>query len=299
MSLEGFCEAMKTLNISRVFSMGDSLQYMQMISFFELLGLPDHAHKLKRHLWKKQEMHTHDVIECPPSMSFEIELVFYRINHLVALGGGKKDGFDQTQRAAAYTSVAASDKTLSNYENWICYGKRFATYPDEDGNCPWVYEYLAKDVPTLIMTGVGAHFHSVEAFNASFDSWIDFLHQNPRPNDIILYRTVHPGHVGTYNHTKPYGSFHEFLQNVSYAFDWNLFIKYNQYTEEQTLLHRRNETWNGAQMDLYDVYWMTALRKDGHPSATDGLHYLLPGPPDWWTHLLYSNIRDLAKQKHR
>jgi hypothetical protein len=300
MALEGFCEAMKTLNISRIFSIGDSLQYMQMISFFELLGFHGYAHMLKKHLRPRQKQHTHDVIQCPPSMSFKIEVVFYRSNHMFALGGGKKDGFNQTKRAAAYKSVAAGDKKRP-LENWICYGISKPMYPDKDGNCPWVYEYLGKDVPTLIMTGIGAHFHSVEGFTESFDSWIDFLHRNPRPNDIILHRTVHPGHLGTYNHTKPYASFHEFLQNTpsKQPHDWGLFIKYNQYMEEQTLLLTRNKTWNGAQMHLSDVYWMTALRKDGHPSPKDGLHYLLPGPPDWWNHLLFTNMRDLAKQKHR
>jgi hypothetical protein len=36
---------------------------------------------------------------------------------------------------------------------------------------------------------------------------------------------------------------------------------------------------------IFTMIWMTALRKYGHPSTIDGLHYLylLPGPPTFLT----------------
>ncbi|KAL7538462.1 hypothetical protein ACHAXR_008572 [Thalassiosira sp. AJA248-18] len=40
---------------------------------------------------------------------------------------------------------------------------------------------------------------------------------------------------------------------------------------------------------------MTILRPDGHRTPNkDCLHYLLPGPVDWWNHLLFSNLLELS-----
>ena len=54
----------------------------------------------------------------------------------------------------------------------------------------------------------------------------------------------------------------------------------------------RSRHKGAAVVDIQDVYWTTALRKDGHPSRDDCLHYYLPGSPDWWVHSLYSMIED-------
>lgn len=48
-------------------------------------------------------------------------------------------------------------------------------------------------------------------------------------------------------------------------------------------------------MHVLDVFDMTALRRDGHNALKgDCLHYVLPGPPDWWNHLMYSYLRELS-----
>jgi len=53
---------------------------------------------------------------------------------------------------------------------------------------------------------------------------------------------------------------------------------------------------------------MTVLRNDGHLGgeecanepcrenieSNDCFHYFLPGPVDWWNHLLYNNLMDLG-----
>lgn len=77
-------------------------------------------------------------------------------------------------------------------------------------------------------------------------------------------------------------------------YGWNLFDNYNQCMEAEVVKINRDRSWNGPKFELLDVYWMTALRRDGHPSNVDCLHYLLPGPPDWWNHLFYSNLREFA-----
>ena len=67
-------------------------------------------------------------------------------------------------------------------------------------------------------------------------------------------------------------------------FGWEKHALYNQRLEAEVIKIKRDEFWIGPQVDLFDIYWMTALRRDGHPSEKDCLHYLLPGPPDWWNH---------------
>jgi hypothetical protein len=60
-------------------------------------------------------------------------------------------------------------------------------------------------------------------------------------------------------------------------------------------IFRDVERKGAAIEDIPDIYWMAALHKDGHPSSKDCLiHYLLPGPSDWWSRTLISRLRDLA-----
>ena len=44
-----------------------------------------------------------------------------------------------------------------------------------------------------------------------------------------------------------------------------------------------------------NVFNMTVLRRDGHVGGTDCLHYIVPGPTDWWVHSLYSQLQDLVR----
>ena len=57
---------------------------------------------------------------------------------------------------------------------------------------------------------------------------------------------------------------------------------------------------------ILDVVPMTILRPDGHISGPqkcstckndDCLHYMLPGPTDWWNHLMYSNLISLTAER--
>merc|ERR1711862_124997 len=98
----------------------------------------------------------------------------------------------------------------------------------------------------------------------------------------------------------PLHSFEAFREKYFSAtvYEWNKFVMYNRHMDLQSIQIRNKlnlyKNWSGASVDLLDVYWMTALRHDGHPSSIDCMHYLLPGPPDWWNHLFYSNLKELA-----
>jgi len=89
-------------------------------------------------------------------------------------------------------------------------------------------------------------------------------------------------------------TYEKFLQRYSTTlYDWNLFELYNQYAKEAMA---RNLTSSVKSMYL-NVYNMTVLRFDAHVSSTDCLHYMSPGPIDFWNHLLISNLADLAKNE--
>jgi hypothetical protein len=86
-------------------------------------------------------------------------------------------------------------------------------------------------------------------------------------------------------------------------YNWDLFQYYNAHTKKVVKDWNERQWWNVTSvisykpiMHVLDVYNMTALRRDGH-SATgkDCLHYHLPGPVDWWNHLLFAYLEELSR----
>jgi hypothetical protein len=134
-------------------------------------------------------------------------------------------------------------------------------------------------------------------FSESLNNFGDFLRRYKRPNDMVMLRTLNAGHANCEKFINPFYSFQDYLeQGQTTLFDWNLYVKYNRLIEEQVWRISRDANWTGAKVSMHDIYWMTALRRDGHPTKTDCLHYLLPGAPDWWIHTLYSQLKDLAAE---
>jgi len=315
LNLNGFCLAMQTMNLTRMFVLGDSMEFMRLVSFFHLLHMPNDVHK---HLFRKMRYET--LISCPSS--FSIQFIFYRSNHLMPLLGDTNKTTKSNTRNGTGTHVGLSHQENQKYkkyqmeqrilavvdppllqEYFTCYGVRKALFPGEDGHCPWVKEYLSySDGRTLLMTGVGPHFHSTTYFKEMFDLFVDFLKGNPRPLDIVWFRTVTTGHENCTTEENPQAplrsmqQYKDQYQSSPRWHDWDKFESYNQYMREQSLLFQNDSHWSGQAMDVLDVYPMTALRRDGHPTSKDCMHYLLPGPPDWWNHLLYSNLQELALQ---
>jgi hypothetical protein len=69
-----------------------------------------------------------------------------------------------------------------------------------------------------------------------------------------------------------------------------------------------NTVKSGPNIELLDPWFMTILRPDGHLSGMDAgrscelsteecMLYSLPGPVDWWNHLLISQLKDIATNK--
>ena len=71
--------------------------------------------------------------------------------------------------------------------------------------------------------------------------------------------------------------------------------------DRRTSLEQLQINGTSLTIEALDVVPMTVLRRDGHmgdefrPRAIpegDCLHYALPGPVDWWNHLLFNNVKD-------
>ena len=322
---DGFCRSVTALNITRLMVLGDSMEYMRLISFFHIIG-EWRTPNVHSHLQPRFRMRHEQSIVCNSSSTgmesntanaFTVSVVFYRTNHLMPLLVETKASnnnetippLSQQEKGHHQMQQRMGTEKGLQVEYFVCYSIRKPLFPDEDGYCPWQKEYLSYDPDrqgrTLLLSGVGPHFHSMPAFKEMFTSFVAFLDRHPRPSDVVWLRTVSAGHDGCskVKDPEPLHTFGAFQQKYasSTEHDWNLFVMYNRYMEMQSIRIRNNrmfpnqKNWLGASVDLLDVYWMTALRHDGHPSSIDCMHYLLPGPPDWWNHLLYSNLKEFAE----
>lgn len=174
----------------------------------------------------------------------------------------------------------------------------------------------------LVMFNIGAHYHNLTWYKEDMQVLLQSLEEMQRPHDLYVFRTTSPGHYDCnpttpreFNWTRgtrdvPLKSLDELdLKGLdARLYNWDMFQYYNAHTKK--VVHEwnnRQSTVDGSStaykttvpvpiMHLLDVYNMTALRRDGH-SATgkDCLHYHLPGPVDWWNHLLFAYLQELSR----
>ena len=177
---------------------------------------------------------------------------------------------------------------------------------------PWTKEYLADKKRTILIVNAGAHIHRLESYQAAIDRFIQVFDGLNRANDIVLFRSLVPGHweCGRKG-LKPFQDFEEYFKDAQdhpnpneEVYTWSKFRLYNDYAVRALEKRRfRPSERPQALMEVVDVFPMTVLRPDGHCSdefrppsylANDCLHYTLPGPIDWWTHLAFSHLLDVA-----
>lgn len=189
---------------------------------------------------------------------------------------------------------------------------------EEKSNCntycfKWTDEYKADPRRTILIFNAGAHIHEEKQFQAAIDRFISTFDSFQRPQDIVLLRTLVPGHRACGRPgLKPFINFEEYKIDAEArdpdpnegVYSWGKFQSYNDYAI-MALDRRRFATKETPQalMEVIDVYPMTVLRPDGHISdeyraptllETDCLHYTLPGPIDWWAHMFFSHVLDIA-----
>jgi hypothetical protein len=147
----------------------------------------------------------------------------------------------------------------------------------------------------LAVMNIGAHYHKMEHYKEDLDLLIQWLQEFNRPNDLYFFRTTVPGHPRCkpknprkFDWTRgvrevPLKTYHDY--QIVETHDWNLFEDYNAYTRA---------TLRSSNIRILDVFNMTILRRDGHTGGLDCLHYVTPGPVDFWNHLLYTHLKELA-----
>ena len=160
---------------------------------------------------------------------------------------------------------------------------------------PWIGTYALNPAPTLLIANTGMHEANMNDYRRNFDMFINTAQYIGRRNDFVVYRTSVPGHKDCKKeNTQPYANaseFHVAVNKSGVLYNWHLVDGFNQYTKARLENFTVNDGWM-----LLDVYPMTILRPDGHRRPPgDCLHYKVPGPPDYWNHLLYSNLLELTK----
>lgn len=152
---------------------------------------------------------------------------------------------------------------------------------------PWAHEYLEDERPTLLLLMGGAHIHTVRDYEAVIDDVFAWLSATGRPKDVRLAATLVPGHADCAKAVEPLRMATSPTSPANLSYGWELFPSYNAHL--RAVAHK-------ASMAVLDVASIGSLRPDGHKGAGDCLHYWLPGVPDWYSHMLVTQLLWMAEQ---
>lgn len=255
----GLCEQLRRLSLWRVFFAGDSLQRIMFRSLVMLVSLDGTAIEVDVRPTRNNRTFK-GRMACPAG---PVELLFVETWYL---------GYDRD----------LCQGLVGNQEREFC--------------LPWMASYSRSDLPTLLVTNTGPHPRNLTEFTQFFNSWLESmidaqssLSAHRRCNDRAYFRTTVEGHPGCERNLKP---FLDPPPRSKLPYQWSSFESFN----DQALRALQAAQAKGLHIGMLDVVPMTRLRGDGHlksfadtPNA-DCLHYALPGIPDWWNHLLMSEL---------
>jgi len=276
-----FCDTLTQLGVQRMLMVGDSLMGEQRLSLLNLI-----RHQPLYGGRKQNNDYEHD---CGNNHTIHIDF--------------RRENMGANFRFASLNLTGREDATDQQQfgpETPYC-GSQGQTSMEPDEYCPWQLDYKNNESDdnkkTVLVLNQGAHFHSEESFRNSFDHFIEKFNTIARPHDIVIFRNTAPGHFDCWDEVSPpsvsiVNLTHDlFLERyATNNYDWHLFDKYNHYAKEKMAT-----ALNPSVTSLYlNIYNMTVLRPDEHVRSTDCLHYMHPGPQDFWNHLLLSNLADLA-----
>lgn len=274
-----FCRLMNTLAIDQLFFVGDSLTLAQLVSFLNLLGYKSSDFIPA----SRKETRKRDSLECDGNRTITIYKKRQNLGPNLVLTNltGRKDRRKRVAFGPEDLYCTGKEKTAVEY-------------------CPWLEMYNMTDISkrSLLVVNQGAHFHSLDTFQASYDLFLEGVRKVGRPEDILVFRSTVPGHINCLGSKEspnipPTNMTHDlFLKRYATTkYDWNLFDQYNQYAMEKLNQLSGSFSWRPQYLNVYN---MTVLRPDQHVDAIDCLHYTHPGPIDYWNHLLFTNLADLA-----
>ena len=275
-SLDRLCVTMKEMKMGRIFFLGDSLSLTMSLSLHNLIGLKGTIP------WGDARASFAQSVMCP-------------------LSPGEAEPYTFTLEVARNNLLL--QMTEEEAKEYHSQPFHFATQ--------WEPRFLQDQSRTLLIVNFGAHMKTLLEFQTTLDQFlnmIDTLESKRHYKDLIMWRTSVPGHWGCEepHSRKPHVSYQEYAKKrdqyleEAHMYGWHLFEPQNDYAIGA--IEARSMTPGAkAHIEVIDVHPMTILRQDGHvmfdsnvETKVDCLHYSLPGPADWWNHLLYSNLIDIA-----
>jgi hypothetical protein len=267
---EAMCALLTALRIDRTYFFGDSLADSQFESLLNKMG-PSYVSNVTK---QRGIPRTEATLSCSRNSSIPVLMV--------------RESGGNAFPASPRTNMVLSDRS-----------REFLSAPPAAG---------AGGGRLLAIFNIGAHYHSTEHYREDLQKlfgWVDGL---LRPSDLVFFRTTVSGHENcvprsprTFNFTAgirqpPLARYDDFALTAHH--DWNLFDGYNQHTRSVLQQRSRSTRTTGQHqvaIRLLDVVNMTVLRRDGHAGGADCLHYVTPGPIDWWNHLLYTHLQKIRE----
>jgi len=273
---------MRNLNFDRIFFVGDSLSFMMAQSLWKLLGHLDDpgeqyrggferfVHCDRQEVGHKKEISNDELLVNSNGFRFVYKRNDYLKNEMVHPPKQIPPGmFDP--------DIYFHD--IVGYESWM-----------------EPYFEASNITRTLLIANMGLHIHDKKLFEQCMVSFIDALNyikgKPSHQEDVFFYRTSVPGHRNCGRHSAPFLNASEYV--MTNENDWDKVNGYNDFAKMLLANITADSPLNGS-LYLLDVYPMTLLRPDGHRPPGDCLHYYLPGPPDWWNHLLYNSLLEFER----
>ena len=269
---EGFCQVMEQLAIKRIFFLGDEVTQEQAMSLYMLMKLP-------------------------VLLSVDDDESFERTVQCTGGAGGGSGGSDYSFQIVFLRNDELLETPIP------------MSLKDGKGNCcrqrkgfcrRWFKEYSTFDAGrSVVIANTGLHMTTAMEYQTAIKRFIQEIQGFHKDEDILMLRTSVPGHPSCQQpDMKPYGSVLNF-DSTRYG---AIVPSYNLGTQAG-FNHILLTQATNKQIHILDIFPMTVMRPDGHLSEdtrADGLphndciRYSLPGPIDWWNHLLYSNLKDMA-----
>eukprot|EP00581_Thalassiosira_minuscula_P007217 CAMPEP_0183706612 /NCGR_PEP_ID=MMETSP0737-20130205/3379_1 /TAXON_ID=385413 /ORGANISM="Thalassiosira miniscula, Strain CCMP1093" /LENGTH=950 /DNA_ID=CAMNT_0025934059 /DNA_START=10 /DNA_END=2859 /DNA_ORIENTATION=+ len=281
LSKEEMCIQMERLNLKRILFVGDHTTMSQAISLASILGVNDNIS-----LDPAVVPNFSKTVGCTGHSNFD--LTYIRNDRLEEPG----------------TTPSPGNPNCGPDGTHYCY--------------PWSGQYSNYENQQLMIVNTGYHWgEDWEGYISNFQNFVGRIDEISaanaiRVNDVIMFRTSIPGHKecdlfdGVFRH---YGEYCPRIVNGAFWHWWGELPPYNDYAiriiNEWNLL---NTVKSGPNIELLDPWMMTVLRPDGHLSGSDAgpncgmnpqecMLYSLPGPVDWWNHLLLMQLVDIGTHR--
>jgi len=269
-NLENLCHSLNSLNIKRLFFVGDSTTHMMYTELRLLLNFHETSQFHPQSFTMKC---TNDSIGFSDKneSSFLFEVVFSRNDHL-----------DRNL-----------DPNKFRRPNGPLCGHKTYCWPWLDlYNKSGLSDHEISSYKTLLIVNIGVHYHDIYQYKNAADDFFDNTVPNyMQQNDIVLFRLSVPGHKDCTGQKVPFFNYSQYQGTKTTMYEWNLVEEFNDYIRSKVAAaNAPNNTATNISIGLLDVFNMTILRRDGH---SDCLHYQMPGPSRWWVHLFASYLKDL------